>query len=102
MTDKHCESVNECANGELCAMLKNSAGLTLVGCSHFKPKQPMTNEEYLKSCNTEQFAEWIAKQKCDGCNDEPYDEKHGTCKYCMMKKTEQVRKWLKQPHKDKK
>ena len=53
---------------------------------------------YLTDEQKEQLAEWIAKQKCDGCNDEPYDDKHGTCKYCMAKKTEQIREWLKQPH----
>ena len=65
-----------------------------IGCGYYVP---MTNEEYLRSCTTEQLAEWLAKQKCDGCNDEPYDDKHGTCKYCMTKKTEQIREWLKQP-----
>ena len=34
----------------------------------------MTEQEYIQTCNTEQLAEWLAKQKCDGCNDEPYDE----------------------------
>ena len=60
--------------------------------------KPLTEQEYIQTCDTEQLAEWIAKQKCDGCNDEPYDEKHGTCKYCITKKTEQIREWLKQPH----
>ena len=59
MTDKHCESVNECANGELCAMLKNSVGLTLVGCSRFKPKQPMTNFQRITQTE-EKLAEFMA------------------------------------------
>ena len=62
---------------------------------------PMTNENWFISLPTEEKAELIAKQRCDGCNDEPYDEEHGTCKYCMMKKTEQIREWLKQPHTEK-
>lgn len=65
---------------------------------HGSGEVQMTNEEFLRTCNTEQLAEWLAKQKCDGCNDEPYDDKHGTCKYCMTKKKEQIRQWLKQPH----
>lgn len=65
---------------------------------HGSGEVPMTNEEWLRSCTTEQLVIFLAKQKCDGCNDEPYDEKHGTCKYCMEKKTEQVREWLNQPH----
>lgn len=60
----------------------------------------LTEQEWLQTASTEQLAEWIAKQKCDGCNDEPYDDKHGTCKYCMTKKTEQIREWLKQPHRE--
>ena len=58
----------------------------------------LTEQNWLQTCNTEQLAEWIAKQKCNGCNDEPYDDKHGTCRYCMEKKTEQIAEWLKQPH----
>ena len=57
-----------------------------------------TNEQWFCRLSTKEKAEWIAKQKCDGCNDNPYDEKHGTCKYCMAKKTEKIREWLKQPH----
>ena len=60
--------------------------------------QEMTNEEWIRSATTEQLVIFIAKQKCDGCNDKHYDEKHGTCMYCMEKKTERVREWLKQPH----
>ena len=65
---------------------------------HGSGEVPMTNEEWLRSATTEQLVIFIAKQKCDGCNDKPYDEKHGTCMYCMEKKTERVREWLKQPH----
>ena len=78
----------------------NRTDFTLAKCHkcNGSGEVQMTNEEYLRSCNTEQLAEWIAKQKCDGCNDEPYDDKHGTCKYCMAKKTEQIREWLKEKH----
>ena len=58
----------------------------------------LTEQEYIQTCNTEQLADVLAKQKCDGCNDEPYDEEYGVCKYCMAKRMEQVREWLKQPH----
>lgn len=63
-------------------------------------KKPHTNEEWLRSATTEQLTIFLARQKCDGCSDNPYDEKHGTCKYCMAKKTEQIREWLKQPHRE--
>lgn len=62
-------------------------------------EREQTNKEWIQSATTEQLVMFLAKQKCDGCNDEPYDETHGTCKYCMMKKTEQVREWLNSPHK---
>jgi hypothetical protein len=58
----------------------------------------MTEQEYIQTCTTEQLVDVLAKQKCDGCHDEPYDEKYGVCKYCMMKKKEQIMEWLKQPH----
>ena len=60
----------------------------------------LTNEQWLRLATTEQLVMFLAKQKCDGCNDEPYDDNHGTCKYCMTKKTEQIKEWLKQPHKE--
>ena len=61
-------------------------------------EREQTNKEWIQSATTEQLVMFLAKQTCDGCNDEPYDDNHGTCKYCMTKKTEQVREWLKQQH----
>ena len=57
-----CKRVDECENGKLCTMLRHDVGenVKLLGCSYFEPKKPMTNEEYLKTCTTEQLAEWIA------------------------------------------
>ena len=66
-------------------------------CANSDARQ-QTNEEWLRSCTTEELVDVLAKQKCDGCHDEPYDEEYGVCKYCMMKKKEQIREWLKQPH----
>lgn len=66
-------------------------------CPHQR-STPMTEQEWLRSCTTEELVDVLAKQKCDGCNDEPYDEEYGVCKYCMMKKKEQIRDWLKQQH----
>ena len=93
MTDKHCESVNECANGELCAMLKNSVGLTLVGCSHFKPKQPQTNFDRITQ-SPESLAEWVTDLEsfdfCIHCCPKYYEECDSTmCKEMMVE-------WLKQ------
>lgn len=33
----------------------------LVGCSHFKPKEPPTNEEYIHSIKGEQLAEFLVE-----------------------------------------
>ena len=77
----------------------NGAECNLVG--RFEcPKTPKTEQEYIQTCNTEQLADVLAKQKCDGCHDEPYDKDYGVCNYCMMKKKEQIREWLKQPHRE--
>lgn len=91
----------ECIHNGCGCLIPNNLGY-VDNCQHYMhkhiPNVEMTNEEYIHSLNTEQLAEWIAKQKCYGCNDEPYDEKHGTCNYCMTKKTEQIKEWLKKPH----
>ena len=91
----------------ICAKCKKSVGCPyaddrIKGCKKFvlEDELKLTNEERLWQCTTEQLAEWIAKQKCDGCNDEPYDEEHGTCKYCMTKKTEQIKDWLKKKYRE--
>ena len=95
-----CKLSEKCEFGNLCKYATSHDSVTVLGCSSFKTKKPMTNEEWLRQCTTEQLAEWIAKQKCDGCNDEPYDEEHGTCKYCMTKKTEQIKDWLKKKYRE--
>ena len=92
--------LNECNGCEYQCNLSHIDICTLGSPCPHQRSTPMTEQEYIQSCNTEQLAEWLAKQKCDGCNDEPYDDKHGTCKCCMTKKTEQIREWLKQPHKE--
>ena len=54
-----CKRVDECDNGKLCAMLRKDMGknVQLLGCSLFVPKEPKTNEQWLKSLNTEQLAD---------------------------------------------
>lgn len=60
-----------------------------------KSGKPMTNEEYLKSCNTEQLAKWLSN--------------HNAFIYeCGQKQNipkvmyeEDLEWWLKQPHTDK-
>lgn len=54
----------------------------------------MTNEEYLKSCNTEQLAEWINNIVDDGII-KAWMIKNNCCGDYL----ESVKWWLKQPHK---
>ena len=89
-----CKRVDECENGKLCTMLRHDVGenVKLLGCSYFEPKKPMTNEEYLKTCTTEQLAEWIASvvQKAISIK-----ESNGIV---MLESAIWWDEWLKQPH----
>ena len=62
--------------------------------------KPMTNEEYLRSCNTEQLADWLKDTlarcyRCGGCDE--LAERNCTVKICYYA---DVAEWLKQPHKE--
>ena len=69
----------------------------------------MTNEEYLKSCNTEQLAEWFTNsgfltctlRECDDCK--YYDKKNDDCDfnfYGSINHKQMWVEWLKQPHRE--
>lgn len=78
---------NTCEYLRYCAR----SGIEDVGCDRYK-KDTTTNEEYLKSCTTEQLAEWIVhiadqctiSHECNRCES-----------WCDEKR---VVEWLKQPH----
>jgi len=64
-------------------------------CDTFREEQ--TEEEWLKSLNTKQFAKWLdnllMRCLCRDCNFCPiHKEPHCTC--------EGIEEWLKQPHKE--
>ena len=64
------------------------------GYGYIKVK-PMTNEEYLKSCNTEQLADWLAERMDTPCDICRYD-----CRSKCMANAKQVwLEWLKEIHK---
>lgn len=89
--------------------IKHADGVCVMGeCPYFKKccpavwdksGEPMTNEEYLKSCNTEQLAKVllsfcqypceICKIECDGGN---------ACTYNKALNT--IVEWLKEKHND--
>ena len=62
-----------------------------------KKREDQTEEEWLKSLNTKQFAKWLdnllMRCNCHDCNFCPiHKEPHCTC--------EGIEEWLKQPHKE--
>ena len=64
---------------------------------HGSGEVPMTNEEYLRSCTTEQLAEFIA-DVCYGLLDDVWSNDGDTsCDYRETEKNYWV-EWLKQPH----
>ena len=64
------------------------------GCSHYKEKRPQTNEEYIKSLDTEQLAEWMAHQSLIALleNQNNHSLRMTYPAYWV--------EWLKQPHKE--
>ena len=94
-----CKLSDKCDNVFACNVLRPE--VELLGCSFYKPKKPMTKEEYLKSCNTEQLAEWIADKINDTVYSMSIDAWAGDVdrdEY-WQRKSEWV-EWLKQPHKE--
>ena len=71
-------------------------------CPH---QEPMTNEEWLKSCNTEQLADalmkiFVTRTFCHLCPEGDVCDIGYKCKYSDGKKIEDWMKWLKKPHKE--
>lgn len=95
-----CKLGDKCDNVFACNILRPN--VELLGCNFYKPKKPMTNEEYLRSCNTEELAIFI-------CNNLP-QETEGTLEnrfwnalYSQypiepMNAYHEVMKWLKEKH----
>ena len=59
--------------------------------------EPMTNEEHLHSCNTEQLAEELLAWWFDGAN--TYSQ-FGLFKWEIDEAKEKIMKWLKEKHND--
>ena len=91
-----CKLSEKCKFGNLCKYATRHDSLTVLGCSSFKTKKLMTNEEYIHSLNTEQLAEWLRgvywhchEIDCEHCN---YPWR------CMEKGD--IVEWLEQPYKE--
>lgn len=73
-----------------------------IGCGYYVP---MTEQEYIQTCNTEQLAGWIFNILliCSRCGDESQSDKE-KIKKCPFRKIGCTKKdwemWLEQPHKE--
>lgn len=89
----------------ICAKCKKSVGCPyaddrIKGCKKFvlEDELELTNEEWLKHCNTEQLAEWIFQIFGEGV---AFGETHGKTKLFPNDDIIHeglVVEWLKQPH----
>lgn len=84
-----CGSAKTCEYGDMC-----KPKYDIGGCSHYTEKRPQTNEEWRRTCSTEEFAKWIA-------NSIKVTIKltHGNREYTENITSEKWWEgWLKQPH----
>ena len=95
------ECIHNSDKGGGCLIPKNLGYVD--NCNRYLPKdKPIvhTNEEYLRSLNTEQLAKVLKEMtdKCATCDTNQYD-KRGECPFeiCRIGLNEFV-EWLKQPH----
>lgn len=92
-----------------CKFVEDCVDYGWEGCRKFtpKPSEPMTEQEYLQSCNTEQLAEWFTNngylpcrlRDCTDCK--YYDKKNDDCDfsfYGSINHKQMWVEWLKQPH----
>ena len=92
MTEYKCGSAKSCQFGKMCKPNYN-----IGACSHYKAEEPQTNEEYLKSCNTEQLADLMSRMV--GCSNCPIPKDGRNCIGTYSGCWHEIIKWLKQPHK---
>jgi len=82
-----CKRSEQCEHADICQYAKSNA-YDILGGSCYRPKKPQTNEEYLRSCTTEQLAECITNIS--------FNTGYDSYNVVYRKMVE----WLKQPHKD--
>ena len=96
-----CEKSKQCNHEDICRFAQ-STEYHILGGSCFEPKDPQTNEEWLRSATTEQLAEWL----------ETIMRLSGTCEFiggcfkCPLQPCGDIvdferqiwLAWLKQPH----
>lgn len=83
---------------EIDKKLENTAWDTDVYLDDIDEKEPMTNEEWRKTCSTEEFAEWISNLSyacmCCGMNN---GEAYCHTGRCIQDEADAV-EWLKEIH----
>jgi len=60
-----CKLSEKCKFGNLCKDATRHDSLTVLGCSSFKAKEPMTNEEWLRQKSVEELAVFLAMVQLD-------------------------------------
>jgi len=86
-----CERIEKCANGDYC---NYHVGFLVSGCMNFKEKKEQTNEEWLKSLDTEGLVDHLYEVHKGGASVERQEwiEKH------KERIKMQIRGWLKEEH----
>lgn len=92
MTEYKCGSAESCKYGDMC-----KPKYDIGGCSHYKAEEPMTNEQWLKSLDTEGLVDYLFEvhKGGNGVERQRWIENHK--ERVKMK----FRGWLKQPHTEK-
>ena len=86
---------NECNGCEYKCSLSHIAICTLGSPCPNQRSTPMTEQEYLQTCTTEQMAEELLAWWFDGAN--TYSQ-FGLFKWEIDEAKEKIVEWLKQPH----
>ena len=89
-----CKRSEQCEHADICQYAKSNAYDILCG-SCYRPKKPMTNEEWFCGLSTEKKAKVLACEFIVACDDYAYSNNKETWneKYWV--------EWLKQPHSEK-
>ena len=94
-----CKLGDKCDNVFACNILRPN--VELLGCNFYKPKKPMTNEEWLRSLNTEQLAEYLAdkfNEVVDFVLHEVDENAEDVEPDDYWYRQDVIVEWLKQPH----
>ena len=104
-----CKLSEKCEFGNLCKYATRHDSVNVLGCSSFKTKKPMTNEEWFESLTTEKKAKIIKMviNTCISCK----EHKTVMTRGCLLRQNmaknllflpcmdeDGICEWLKQPH----